>query len=66
LLCRVEQARRPALADHVHRIARMGAPVLINGIWYKADFVFGGLLLISSLFLIGLSIYVHTQVVSPV
>jgi hypothetical protein len=31
----MEQARRPAMADHVHRIARMGAPVLINGIWYK-------------------------------
>ena len=35
LLRRLEQARRPALADHVHRIARMGARVLINGTWYK-------------------------------
>src|ERR1039458_7946155 len=31
----MEQARRPALADHVHRIARMGARVLINGTWYN-------------------------------
>ena len=25
----------PALDDHVNRIARLGAPVLISGIWYK-------------------------------
>ena len=31
----MEQARRPAMADHVHRIAPMGARVLINGTWYK-------------------------------
>ncbi len=31
----LEQARRSALAHHVHRIAPMGARVLINGIRYK-------------------------------
>src|SRR5262245_57116965 len=36
LLQRLEQARRSALAHHVHRTAPMGAPVLINGSWYKA------------------------------
>ena len=35
LLCGMEQARRSALAHHVHRTAPMGARVLINGIWYK-------------------------------
>jgi hypothetical protein len=30
----MEQARRSALAHHVHRIAPMGARVLINGIRY--------------------------------
>jgi XcyI restriction endonuclease len=34
-LCSMEQARRPALAHHVHRTAPMGPRVLINGIWYK-------------------------------
>src|SRR4030088_1626642 len=34
LLCGLEQARRSALAHHVHRIAPMGARVLIIGIWY--------------------------------
>src|SRR6201984_1171504 len=34
LLCGMEQARRPALAHHVHRTAPMGPRVLINGIWY--------------------------------
>ena len=34
LLC-LEQAHRSALEDHVHRIAPMGARVLINGTWYK-------------------------------
>src|SRR5262245_65574764 len=33
LLQRLEQARRSALAHHVHRTAPMGAPVLI-GSWY--------------------------------
>jgi hypothetical protein len=33
----MEQARRPALAHHVHRTAPMGPRVLINGIWYKAS-----------------------------
>src|ERR1700745_4232710 len=35
LLCGMEQARRQALAHHVHRIAPMGPRVLINGIWYN-------------------------------
>src|SRR6202035_3640679 len=35
LLRRLEQAHRPALADHVHRNARMGPPVLISESWYK-------------------------------
>jgi hypothetical protein len=30
----MEQARRSALAHHVHRTAPMGSRVLINGIWY--------------------------------
>ena len=34
LLLRLEQARRSALAHHVHRIAPMGASVLINGTRY--------------------------------
>jgi hypothetical protein len=38
LLCGMEQARRPALAHHVHRTAPMGPRVLINGIWYKGLF----------------------------
>src|SRR6266516_1311037 len=36
LLCGMEQARRPALAHHVHRTAPMGPRVLINGIWYNS------------------------------
>src|SRR5262249_18141220 len=36
LLCGMEQARRSALAHHVHRTAPMGPRVLINGIWYYA------------------------------
>src|SRR3954467_15422009 len=35
LLRGVEQAHRSALAHHVHRTARLGSPVLINGTWYK-------------------------------
>src|SRR5262249_42275536 len=35
LLCGMEQARRSALAHHVHRTAPMGPRVLINGFWYK-------------------------------
>src|SRR5271154_2813927 len=35
LLRRLEQAHRSALADHVHRNARMGPPVLISESWYK-------------------------------
>src|SRR5258707_3053617 len=31
----MEQSRRSALADHVHRITPMGTWVLINGTWYK-------------------------------
>src|SRR5260370_193694 len=34
LLC-LEQPRRPALDNHVNRIARLGTAVLINGTWYK-------------------------------
>src|SRR3954452_19429998 len=37
LLRSVEQAHRSALAHHVHRHARLGSPVLINGTWYKTD-----------------------------
>jgi hypothetical protein len=33
----MEQARRPALAHHVHWTAPMGPRVLINGIWYKPN-----------------------------
>src|SRR3954471_13218325 len=35
LLCSLEQARRPALAHHDHRPARLGISVLINEAWYK-------------------------------
>ena len=35
LLRSMEQARRSALAHHVHRTVPMGARVLINGTWYK-------------------------------
>src|SRR5271154_4765878 len=35
LLRRLEQAHRSALADHVHRNARIGPPVLISESWYK-------------------------------
>src|ERR1700693_3214079 len=35
LLC-LEQPRRPALDNHVNRVARLGAAVLIKGTWYKA------------------------------
>src|SRR5215471_3094404 len=35
LLRGMEQARRSALAHHVHRTAPMGPRVLINGIWYQ-------------------------------
>src|SRR5579862_643630 len=34
LLLRLEQARQSTLADHVHRIARLGTWVLINETWY--------------------------------
>src|SRR3954453_21939530 len=34
LLCSLEQARRPALAYHDHRPARLGISVLINEAWY--------------------------------
>ena len=30
----LEQAHRSALDHHVHRPARLGAPVLISGTWY--------------------------------
>src|SRR5262249_3281272 len=35
LLRGLEQARRSALAHHVHRIVPMGPRVLISGTWYK-------------------------------
>src|SRR6266496_1931054 len=35
LLPRLEQAGRPALDHHVHRLARLGASVLISEPWYK-------------------------------
>src|SRR5271167_873079 len=35
LLLRLEQARRSALENHVHRIAPVGPRVLINETWYK-------------------------------
>src|SRR5262249_46473451 len=37
LLRGMEQARRSALAHHVHRTAPMDPRVLINGIWYKQE-----------------------------
>jgi hypothetical protein len=36
LLRRLEQAHRSALADHVHRTARMGLCVMISECWYNA------------------------------
>jgi hypothetical protein len=33
----MKQPRRSAMEDHVHRIAPMGARVLINGAWYKLN-----------------------------
>jgi hypothetical protein len=36
LLLSLEQAHRPALAHHVHRLARLGIQVLISGTWYQA------------------------------
>src|SRR5262249_9837171 len=41
LLCGMEQARRSALAHHVHRTMPMGPRVLINGIWYYALYTIG-------------------------
>ncbi|WP_244564399.1 DoxX family protein, partial [Rhizobium sp. RU36D] len=34
---RLEQARRSAVEDHVHRNARLGASVMIRARWYKRD-----------------------------
>src|SRR5277367_1463806 len=34
LLRRLEQAHRSALADHIHRTARMGLCVMISECWY--------------------------------
>src|SRR5271168_658698 len=39
LLLRLEQARRSALENHVHRIAPVGPRVLINETWYKTFFL---------------------------
>jgi len=36
LLPRLEQAGRPALDHHVHRLARLGASVLISESWYQS------------------------------
>ncbi|MEF2549529.1 hypothetical protein VQ045_20595, partial [Aurantimonas sp. E1-2-R+4] len=36
LLRSLEQARRSALENHVHRNARLGAWVLISARWYKS------------------------------
>src|SRR6202030_2472803 len=36
LLRRLEQARRSALAHHVHRSARLGPRVLISAAWYTS------------------------------
>jgi hypothetical protein len=36
-LLRLEQAHRYALENCVHRIKRMGLPVLINETWYKVS-----------------------------
>src|SRR5262249_50697373 len=41
LLRGLEQARRSALAHHVHRTTPMGARVLINGTWYKYSNLLG-------------------------
>jgi hypothetical protein len=35
LLLRLEQARRSALDDHVHRTSRLGPSVITSGTWYK-------------------------------
>jgi hypothetical protein len=37
----MEQARRSAMAHHVHRIAPMGARVLISETWYNIALVRG-------------------------
>ena len=37
LLRRMEQARRSALANHVHRPARLGLSVVISEFWYKSS-----------------------------
>jgi hypothetical protein len=36
-LRRLEQAHRSALADHVHRTARMGLCVMISECWYYTN-----------------------------
>src|SRR5271165_2650339 len=41
LLLRLEQARRSALENHVHRIAPVGPRVLINETWYKRELTDG-------------------------
>ena len=44
LLRRLEQAHRSALEHHVHRIAPMGARVLINETWYNPPLCSGACL----------------------
>jgi hypothetical protein len=41
LLRMLEPADRDAAAHHVHRPARLGASVLISGIWYEAPVMTG-------------------------
>jgi hypothetical protein len=45
LLC-LEQTRRPAMADHVHRNSPVGKPVMLMKTWYKSS---NGELIVSSL-----------------
>ena len=37
-LLRLEQADRSAVEDHVHRIARLGASVMISESWYQSSY----------------------------
>jgi len=37
MLC-MEPTHRPALEDHVNRTARLGAPMILFGNWYKQPF----------------------------
>ncbi len=37
MLC-MEPTHRPALEDHVNRTARLGAPMILFGNWYKLNY----------------------------